>query len=130
MWACRRWRAHDEGTGLASVGQCADALKELTEKLAEVDPATRRKHTLDRSLSCTISDLDVSFSGRLGGDGIEALTQCAEGVVPPAQIKLTVASDDLLSLVDGSLGVAVAWATGRLKIDASVFDVLRLRAIS
>ena len=55
--------ALDERTGLASVGQCAQALQELADKLAGVDPATRKKHTLDRTLSCTISDLDVRFSG-------------------------------------------------------------------
>ena len=38
-------------------------------------------------------------------------------------------SDDLLALVNGGLKVPAAWATGRLKIDASMMDLLRLKSI-
>jgi putative sterol carrier protein len=38
-------------------------------------------------------------------------------------------SDDLLKLVDGELNMASAWASGRVKIDASVFDLLKLRSV-
>jgi putative sterol carrier protein len=38
-------------------------------------------------------------------------------------------SDDLVALTDGQLNVASAWATGRLRVDASIKDMLRLRAL-
>jgi putative sterol carrier protein len=38
-------------------------------------------------------------------------------------------SDDLLALVDGRLKMASAWATGRVKIDAGIRDLLKLRSI-
>ena len=116
---------------MASVDECETALKELAEKLAEVDPVTRKRHALDRSLSCRVPDLKVTFTGQLSADGLQDLSHFGvDDLRPPqAQIRLTVASDDLLALCDGDLGIAGAWASGRLKIDASMLDVLRLRTI-
>ena len=45
------------------------------------------------------------------------------------QVKMTMTSDDLLKLVAGDLPMGSAWASGRVKIDASVFDLLKLRSI-
>jgi hypothetical protein len=38
-------------------------------------------------------------------------------------------SDDLLALVDGRLKMSSAWATGRVKIDAGVRDLVKLRSV-
>jgi putative sterol carrier protein len=38
-------------------------------------------------------------------------------------------SDDLLALVAGQLKVPAAWATGRIKVEAGVRDLLTLRKI-
>ena len=38
-------------------------------------------------------------------------------------------SDDLLKLTSGELSFAHAWASGRLRVDANVFDLLKLRSI-
>ena len=46
-----------------------------------------------------------------------------------AQIRLTVSSDDLLAVTAGELPFASAWAAGRLKIEASVLDMIRLRSL-
>jgi hypothetical protein len=37
-------------------------------------------------------------------------------------------SDDLIALTDGRLKLAAAWATGRLRINAGVRDLLKLRS--
>ncbi len=44
-------------------------------------------------------------------------------------MRLAAASDDLLALVDGELSPPMAWATGRLKVQASPLDLLKLRAL-
>lgn len=44
-------------------------------------------------------------------------------------MKLTIASDDLLALTDGELDLARALLGGRVKIDASFGDLLRLRRL-
>jgi len=44
-------------------------------------------------------------------------------------LRLTTTSDDLLALTDGSLPVMRAWTSGRLRIDASIVDLLKLRTL-
>ena len=110
---------------MASVEECSQALDRLAARSAAREPA-RRKAGFDRSLSCRIRDLDVVFTGRLE-QGV--LTGIKQGGDAAAQIRLTVASDDLVKLVEGELNVASAWATGRMRVDASVRDVMRLRSI-
>jgi putative sterol carrier protein len=44
-------------------------------------------------------------------------------------VRLTVDSDDLLALCHGEMPFAAAWARGRVRIDASVLDLLRLRTL-
>lgn len=110
---------------MATREECLVALQGLAARLSEVDPDVRRKHTLDRSLSCTISDLDVTFTARLHDGRLEDIRDDGES----AQIRLHVDSDDLLALVDGRLNFASAWAKGKLRVDASVLDLLRLRTL-
>jgi hypothetical protein len=110
---------------MATVEQCRQALEHVAARMA-ANPDTAARVSLDRSLSCHIRDLDVSFHGRLRGGTIENLT---EGDDPKAQIRLSLAGDDLLSLVNGSLHVAGAWASGRLSVKASFGDLLKLRKL-
>jgi putative sterol carrier protein len=101
-------------------------LRGLARRLADVDDDLRRKHAVDRTVTCRITDLETDFSGRIS-DG--ELVDVKQEPLPGAQIKLSLTSDDLLALTDGQLNVASAWATGRLRVDASIKDMLRLRAL-
>ena len=38
-------------------------------------------------------------------------------------------SDDLIALTDGELDFAKAWLSGRIKVEASVRDLLKLRSM-
>lgn len=109
---------------MATVEECRAALQKLAERLTANAGAAREKLNFDRSLTCRVTDLDVAFHGQLSGGEIRDLT---EGDDPKAKIKLTAASDDLIALVDGRLNVASAWTSGRVKIDASMMDLLKLR---
>jgi hypothetical protein len=110
---------------VATVEQCEEALHALAQRLAENDDS-QRKVGFDRSLTCTIRDLGIVFGGRLK-DG--QLLDIARASGRDAQVRLTMSSDDLLALVDGSLKMASAWATGRIKVEAGVRDLIRLRSI-
>lgn len=109
---------------MATVEECAQALHGLAAQLSSSTSSGSAK--LDRTLSCRLPDLGVVFAGKLqGGELIDIKrTESAD-----AQIRLTIKSDDLLLLVNGGLKVPAAWATGRLKIDASMMDLLRLKSI-
>jgi putative sterol carrier protein len=108
---------------LASEAECAQAFRTLADLLDTVDPEVRNKYAIERTVSCRITDLGVTWSARVCEDGIEDLTT-EDG--SKAQVRLTVASDDLLALVAGRLAVPTAFATGKLRVQASPFDLLRL----
>ncbi|MFN2560886.1 MAG: alkyl sulfatase C-terminal domain-containing protein [Jatrophihabitans sp.] len=113
---------------MATVEQCEQALRTLAQRLADNDPS-RRRAGFDRSLTCTIRDLDVVFSGRLSDGQLVDIGRATTNATGNAQVRLTMTSDDLLALVDGQLKMASAWATGRVKVDAGVRDLMRLRSI-
>lgn len=115
---------------MASLQECEAALQELAARFAALDPDLRRRHAVDRTVSCRVPDLGVVFSVRLT-DGSVVDVQCrpAHDDAASAQVRLAAASDDLVALVAGDLTPPVAWATGRLSVEASVLDLLRLRSL-
>jgi hypothetical protein len=111
---------------VATVEECEAALHDLAAMLRGVDKDTRDQHVVDRTLSAWISDLKECFTGRLGADG---LTDITRGGQHDGQIRLKLKSDDLVALTKGELSFPVAWASGRVKVDASISDLLRLRTL-
>jgi predicted lipid carrier protein YhbT len=111
---------------VASVDECAAAIASLAELLDGVDPAVRARTVVERSVSCTVKDLKVIFTGQLRDGGLHDI-QLAESAM--AQVRVSLASDDLIMLCKGELDIASAWARGRVKVDASVFDLLKLRTL-
>jgi hypothetical protein len=111
---------------MASVEQCAAAIAELAGRLEEYPHEERRERIPDRTVELTLLDLDVSFVGRLH-DG--RLVDVELGSLPKPNIRLTMNSDDLIDLTDKRLRFSHAWATGRLHLDASLRDLLRLRSL-
>jgi hypothetical protein len=112
---------------MATVEECEAAMHRLAARLRGMDADAKRGTVLDRSVTCHLRDLGVTFRGSLQDGGlhdIERVDSASDG-----QIRLAMTSDDLVSLVDGSLHFGKAWATGRVKVDASVFDLLKLRAL-
>lgn len=114
---------------MASVEECERALQALAQRLAEVDPHTRSKHAVDRTISCRVVDLDVVFAVTVQDGALSDLACSSTDAAQPAQVRLTTSSDDLVALVTGALPAPTAWATGRLKIEASIRDLLRLRSL-
>lgn len=114
---------------MATVDECRAALDKLAEQFGELDQETRTKHVVDRSISCRITDLDVTFYGRVHRDGLDSFTDMPPGGGRPAEVRIRISSDDLLSMVDGDLDMARALLGGRVKIEASLGDLLRLRRL-
>ena len=110
---------------MATLDQCRTALNQLAAKLAANAEAGGRLD-FDRSLACQIPDLEAAFHGRLENGKIVDL---ADGDDPKAKIKLIINGDDLLDLAAGKLDAGKAFASGRLKIKASMMDLLKLRKL-
>jgi hypothetical protein len=111
---------------MATVEQCEAAFNQLADRVATVSSAGRNTAPFDRTLSCTINDLSLIFAARLHDGKLLDIHQTTD---PAAQVRMAMTSDDLLKLVDGELKMGAAWASGRIKVDASIMDLLKLRSI-
>jgi predicted lipid carrier protein YhbT len=114
---------------MATIEECRAALDKLSDNLAGADGDVRGAAALDRSLSCRVTDLDTTFVGRLRDGRIEVLDTVPGPPREKAQIRLTMTGDDLVALVAGQLNFAKAWASGRVKLEAGLRDLLRLRSL-
>lgn len=111
---------------MATLEQCTTALDGFVRKLA-ANPGAR---DLDRTVSCRLTDLGQVVQGRLALGQVHDMTALPDSpAVPKADIRLTMASDDLLALTSGELAFAPAWAAGRVKLEAGLRDMLRLRSL-
>ena len=111
---------------MATMEQSLKALDSILGPLA-ANPAAA---DLDRSLSCRLTDLGQVVRGRLARGSVRELrTEPAGSSLDKADIRLTMSSDDLLALTDGRLSFGPAWASGRVKLEAGLRDMLRLRSL-
>lgn len=110
---------------MASIAQCRTALEQLLAKLDGIDENARRTDVPDRTIELALLDLDAYFSARWHAG---ELCDVSAGPCPTKpNVRLTMSSDDLIDLTQGRLSFAHAWATGRIRLDASLRDLLRLR---
>ena len=111
---------------MATIDECLKALEGILGDLAR-NPAAEG---LDRSLSCRLTDLETLVRGRLSAGAVRDLHVVPDDPsAPKADIRLTMTSDDLVALTDGRLSFGPAWATGRVKLEAGLRDLLRLRKL-
>jgi hypothetical protein len=113
---------------LATAEDCRKALEGLTARLSDMHPDDRAAHLVDRTLSCEVPDLGVMFLTRLGPDGAEPVREATEED-KPAQVRFVANSDVIVSISDDPGSFARAWLSGRLRVHANIFDLLRLRKL-
>jgi SCP-2 sterol transfer family len=112
---------------MTSAEECRLALQKLVGRLSELSPAERDQYFGNRSISVTIPDLNVTYVSRLGS-GNDLVREAAPGD-PPADIRMTARSDEVIALAEQPMNIARAWVTGRIKIEASMKDLFRLRRL-
>lgn len=114
---------------LASPEEVETKLRELIARLASNDDVAGR---LDRSLPeprvlvVHVTDLDSDWwttieGGRLG--------ELRPGPPPGHDIRVAATSRDLVRLIDGEESLFSAYLAGRVRIEASFSDLLRLRRL-
>ena len=113
---------------MATAEECRAALEALTARIADISPEDRAARLADRTLSCQVTDLGITFRTRLGPDGAEPVREQVAGD-PPAQIRFSAASADVVALSGDPGGLARAWLSGRVKVDGNLLDLLRLRKL-
>ncbi|HEX4834395.1 MAG TPA: SCP2 sterol-binding domain-containing protein [Trebonia sp.] len=107
--------------------ECQEALRKLAGRLSELTPQERQEYFGNRSMSVTVPDLGLTFVTLLGS-GADPVRLAGPGD-PPADMRLTASSDDVISLTEQPMNVARAWMTGKIKIEASMKDLFRLRRL-
>ncbi len=113
---------------MASEAECEAALDTLIERLGTVDADARRKHVPDRSVGIFLLDHDISYVGDFkSGELINVHKESGES---KPQLRVVCSSDDLIDMVAGRLKFSHAWATGQVRLDASLRDLLKLRALA
>ena len=113
---------------MATAEECRTALEALAGRISGMDPKARADHLADRTLSCTVTDLGVTFVTKLGADGASPVTEAGPGE-PPAQVRFSASSDELLAVAGDPGRFVRAWLTGRVRVEASFGDLLRLRKL-
>lgn len=111
---------------MATQEQCLAAIDEAVERFNSIDAGDKRQRVPERTVGCTILDLDVTYRGRLV-DGF--LVEVAETEEHAADMRLLCNSDDLVAMVNRELRFSHAWSTGQVRIDASIRDLIRFRAL-
>ena len=112
---------------MTSAEECRLALQKLAGRLSELSPAERDQYFGNRTISVTIPDLNVTYVSVLGA-GNDPVREAAPGE-PPADIRMTAKSDEVIALAEQPMNIARAWVTGRIKIEASMKDLFRLRRL-
>ncbi len=105
-------------------------LRELMRRLASADQV---HGTLAESLpsgkvvAVRLTDLDAEYWTVMDGGTMRGLHP---GSPERADIRMRVTSDHLIDLVDGRASMLSSFMTGKVKIDASVSDLMRLRRMA
>ncbi|MBL7502603.1 SCP2 sterol-binding domain-containing protein [Frankia sp. CNm7] len=110
---------------MADRKQCEAALRGLAARLEALAREGHPPNTPDRTIMCRIPDLGTSYVAQLRDGGLHDITEGNRA----AQITFTLSSDDLVAVTEGRLSVTSAWASGRLRVEASVRDLLRVRSL-
>jgi hypothetical protein len=113
---------------MATAEECRTALEALTARISELDAEARATHLADRTLSCTVTDLGRTFVIKLGADGASPVTEASPGD-PPAQVRFSAKSDELMAVAGDPGRFVRSWLSGRIKVEASIGDLLRLRKL-
>src|ERR1700746_2662453 len=113
---------------MASAEECREALQVLSGRLTEMSPQDRASYFGKRSMSCHVTDLGVTFVTSFTDQGATPVTE-AKPDDPPADIRLTASSRDVISLSAPPANIARRWLSGRVKVQASMRDLLALRKL-
>ena len=113
---------------MATAEECREALQTLTGRLGEMNPQDRNSFFSNRTFSCYVTDLGITFMTRITESGAEPVKEVGPDE-PPTDIRLTASSNDTVALAATPANIARMWMSGRVKIQASLRDLLALRRL-
>jgi predicted lipid carrier protein YhbT len=110
---------------VASAAEVEQSIRSLMKKLSDADPDP--DSVPNRTILCVIPDLNTAYRVELKKAKLRGLRKAETNEATDARI--TARSDDLIALIDGRLGIAYAFLTGKVKIDAPASDLMMMRGL-
>jgi predicted lipid carrier protein YhbT len=115
---------------VATATEVEAKLEELVRHLSADERAAEQlgRSLPDRKvLSVHVTDLDADWWTTLEGGRMGELRR---GEPDDADIRIRAEADDLIALIDGNQSLFSAYVAGRVRIEASFSDLLRLRRLA
>lgn len=115
---------------MASKEAVEERLRELIDRLGKDEETARAIGSSlpdRRILALHVTDLDVWYWTELKGG---RLGELKEGEPDDPHIRIATASDDLVGFIDGGVSLFSAYVSGRIRIEASFADLLKLRRLA
>ncbi|MFP5309414.1 MAG: SCP2 sterol-binding domain-containing protein [Actinomycetes bacterium] len=111
---------------MASVDEVERTIALLIGRLDRIDPAYRSMMPSKRLIEAECPDLGLTWHATWSHGELSEIE--AGPAVRRPDIRLVVDSDDLIALADGELDFSRAYTSQRIRVHASMTDMLRLRA--
>jgi hypothetical protein len=113
---------------VASKAEVHQQLELLLARLAQNHDSVRAAIPDRKVLRCQVPDLGAVWYSVIEHGDVSPPSE-----TPPTDgrvdITLRVGSDDLVDLIEGRLSFLSAFTSGKVKVDASIIDMLRLRGL-
>jgi len=110
---------------VASAADVERSIRSLMKKLSDASPDP--DSIPERSILCVTPDIDQAWYVHLKKAKLRGLRRAE--TTEETDARITAKSDDLVALIDGRLGIAYAFLTGKVRIDAPASDLLMLRRL-
>ena len=111
---------------MATMDQVEEVLVQLLQRLGDVDDTTRAMLPSHRTIEARCPDLDLVRHATWRRGTLELLDDPS---FRRPDIRISIHSDDLLQIASGELTFSRALSSNRVRLDASMADLIRLRAV-
>jgi hypothetical protein len=103
-------------------------LKKLVKRLDSADLNGASLPEQQRIIICVITDLDIIYRADYADGRIRKVREVKSGA-EDGDVRISVSSDELISLADGRSSLPMALLFGRIRVDAHARDLLLLRQL-
>jgi hypothetical protein len=111
---------------VATSEEVEETLERLISRFRRLDDSYKTMLPSHRVVEAEFPDLDLVYHAQWDDGTVSELHQ---GPADDPNIRVSMSSDDLIAMDQGDLGFRRAFATNRLRLEASMTDLLRLRSV-
>ena len=111
---------------VATADEVEDTIHDLAVQFQQVAPQYRSMLPSRRTIQAEVTDLDRAWHAKWHYGELSEIQEGRLDGRPDIRVRL--ASEDLVALASGELDFRRAWSQNRIRLDASMTDLLRLRA--